>query len=155
MCRKQTNLSVESLTGKPYTQTTEITIPLTNANVDIVEFHRSFFTLYIDFWLNFDSSDLTHFIKTDEAVSDNVLDLLMETDLFFVGFKNATDCIDSYRIQHEGVDIGATMQNKAQIESFLYNQMKPMIEKSNKHGSYSLWEDVQKADEGVCGVYLT
>jgi hypothetical protein len=47
------------------------------------------------------------------------------------------------------------MQNKAQIESFLHNQMKPMIEKSNKHGSYSLWEDVQKADESVCGVYLT
>jgi hypothetical protein len=33
--------------------------------------------------------------------------------------------------------------------------MKPQIEKSNKHGSYSLWEDVSKADESVCGVYVT
>lgn len=33
--------------------------------------------------------------------------------------------------------------------------MKPQIEKSNKHGSYSLWEDVVKGDESVCGIYLT
>jgi hypothetical protein len=47
------------------------------------------------------------------------------------------------------------MQNKASMESFLFNQMKPQTEKSNKHGSYSLWEDVAAADESVCGIYLT
>jgi hypothetical protein len=47
------------------------------------------------------------------------------------------------------------MQNKNAIESFLYNQMKPQIEKSNKHGSYSLWEDVARGDESVCGIYIT
>jgi hypothetical protein len=33
--------------------------------------------------------------------------------------------------------------------------MKPHTEKSNKHGLYSLWEDIEKADESMCGVYLT
>jgi hypothetical protein len=33
--------------------------------------------------------------------------------------------------------------------------MKPAIEKANKHGSYSEWDNVQKADESVCGVYIT
>jgi hypothetical protein len=33
--------------------------------------------------------------------------------------------------------------------------MKPQHEKSNKHGSYSLWEDVVKGDESVCGIYLS
>jgi hypothetical protein len=33
--------------------------------------------------------------------------------------------------------------------------MKPQTEKSNKHGSYTLWEHVQAADESMCGVYLT
>ncbi|GHU18302.1 hypothetical protein FACS189472_06420 [Alphaproteobacteria bacterium] len=76
-------------------------------------------------------------------------------DLFFIGFKNATDCIDSYKLQHNGVDIGTTMQNRATIESFLYDQMKPQIEKSNKHRSYSLWQDVEKADESVCGICVS
>jgi hypothetical protein len=44
---KYSYLSVESTSPKPYTQPTEITIPLTNNNVDIVEFHRSFFTLWL------------------------------------------------------------------------------------------------------------
>jgi hypothetical protein len=46
-------LYVESTTPKPYTQSQEITIPLTDSNVDIVEFHRSFFTLNVKVTLNF------------------------------------------------------------------------------------------------------
>jgi hypothetical protein len=31
---------------------------------------------------------------------------------FFTGFKNATDCIKYYRIQHNGRDIGPTIKDK-------------------------------------------
>jgi hypothetical protein len=44
-------LTVESTTPNPYSQSQEIYIPLTNTNVNIVEFHRSFFTLTSDLWL--------------------------------------------------------------------------------------------------------
>jgi hypothetical protein len=158
---KYSYLSVESTSPKPYTQPTEITIPLTNSNVDIVEFHRSFFTLWIDVWLNVDTPDNFAMLFYHEPTGDNVTYEAAESlvaerlDLFFIGFKNATDCIDSYKIQHNGVDIGTTMQNRATLESFLYNQMKPHIEKDNKHGSYSLWENVIKGDESMCGIYLT
>ncbi|GHU19232.1 hypothetical protein FACS189472_08720 [Alphaproteobacteria bacterium] len=155
---KYSYLSVESTSPKPYTQPTEITIPLTNSNVDIVEFHRSFFTLWLDVWLNIwvpDNDFDAFFLDVGGGYNDIVTKYIEDLDLFFVGFKNATDCIDSYKLQHNGVDIGTTMQNRATIESFLYNQMKPQIEKSNKHGSYSLWEDVVKGDESVCGVFLT
>jgi hypothetical protein len=84
-----------------------------------------------------------------------MLNYTRQLDKIFIGFKNATDCIDSYRIQHDTVDIGAAMQNRAQIESFLYNQMKGESEKKNKHASYSLHEEVMRADESHCGVYLT
>ncbi|GHU18474.1 hypothetical protein FACS189472_06850 [Alphaproteobacteria bacterium] len=155
---KYSYLSVESTSPKPYTQPTEITIPLTNANVDIVEFHRSFFTLFLDIWLNVwvpDNDFDAFFLDVGGGYNDVVTKYIEDLDLFFIGFKNATDCIDSYKLQHNGVDIGTTMQNRATIESFLYHQMKPQIEKSNKDGSYSLWDDVVKGDESVCGVYLT
>jgi hypothetical protein len=78
-----------------------------------------------------------------------------QIDNFFIGFKNATDYIDSYRIQRNGVDLGAAMQNRASIESLLYNYMKGESEKKNKYGSYSLHEEVLRSDESICGVYLT
>jgi hypothetical protein len=109
--------------------------------------------------LNFVTNDtfaafLSH-ADSPDGDDEALLAAVRKLDYFFLGFKNATDCIDSYRIQHNGVDIGSTMQNKASLESFLHSQVKPHTEKSNKRGSYSLWEDVVKADESVCGVYLT
>jgi hypothetical protein len=164
---KYSYLSVESTSPKPYTQSTEITIPLTNSNCDVIEFHRSFFTLWLDLYLNVWTPDNyanlfyngPHGAELGEnpvsAPNDEATNITRKLDLFFIGFKNATDCIDSYKIQHNGVDIGTTMQNRAGMESFLFNQMKPQIEKKNKKGSYSLYEDVIRADPGVCGVYLT
>ncbi|MDR0831400.1 MAG: hypothetical protein LBM99_00710, partial [Bacillales bacterium] len=162
---KYSYLTVESTTPKPYTQSQEINIPLTNSNVDIVEFHRSFFTLNIDLWLrfncNFDAlfstGERTPTGKGEDKVraSSTVQEAMSKCDMFFIGFKSATDCIEAYRLQHIGVDVSSTLQNNNQIESFLYNQMKPQSEKANKHGSYSLWEDVERADESVCGVYLS
>jgi hypothetical protein len=128
---KYSYLSVESTSPKPYTQPTEITIPLTNSNVDIVEFHRSFFTLWIDAWFNVitpDNYTKLFFENPSGEGTDLQANMIIRSfDLFFIGFKNATDCIDSYKLQHNGVDIGTTMQNRASIESFLYNQMKPQV----------------------------
>jgi hypothetical protein len=153
---KYSYLIVESDTPKPYTESHEIRIPLTNSNVDIVEFHRSFFTLEWDLWVDIHCllNDSLHPVETSDTDS-NCLAFTRQIDKFFIGFKNATDCIDSYRIQHNGVDIETTMQNRASIEYFLYNQMKGEFEKENKHGSYSLHEAVLRADESICGVYLT
>ncbi|GHU19202.1 hypothetical protein FACS189472_08640 [Alphaproteobacteria bacterium] len=153
---KYSYLTCESTTPKPYDQAQEIVIPLTNANVDIVEFHRSFFTLNLDILLTF-NCDVTKIAPL--GYNDNTgLDCRKahrKCDLFFIGFKDAIDCIESCRLQQNGIDLGSTIQNRASIESFLYNQMKPQTEEGNKHGSYSLWDDAVKGDESICGIYLT
>jgi hypothetical protein len=51
---------------------------------------------------------------------------------FFIGFKNAIDCIKYYRIRHNGKDIGPTIKDKVQLESYLLNVMKPKSDKENK-----------------------
>jgi hypothetical protein len=110
---KYSYFTVESDTPKPFTDTQEICIPLTNSTVDIVEFRRSFFTLNLDLSLNFhcDIADFLHPAPTSDT-GGALLAFTRELDKFFIGFKNTTDCIDSYRIQHNGVDVGATMQNR-------------------------------------------
>ncbi|GHU21078.1 hypothetical protein FACS189472_13460 [Alphaproteobacteria bacterium] len=174
-------LTVESPSARPFDANTEITIPLTNSNVDIVEFGRSFFTLNLKVALTVRTEpvedtrygfgngktdpkieNLAYIRKPNTSTSPpekfataaNLTDIIRRDDLIFFGYKNSSDAIESYRIQHNGVDIGTTMQNNAGTESFLYNQMKPEIEKQNKSSSYSLWENVIKADESVCGTYV-
>jgi hypothetical protein len=92
--------------------------------VDIVEFHRSFFTLNLDLWLNF-HTNLANFLHPAETsdTDGEFLKMTRKLDKLFVGFKSAPDYIDSCRIQHSGVDIGSTMQNLSSLESYLYNQM--------------------------------
>jgi hypothetical protein len=46
-----------------------------------------------------------------------------------------------YRIQHNGRDIGPTIKDKVQLESYLLNMMQPKSDKENKANSFTLWED--------------
>jgi hypothetical protein len=98
---KYNYLYVESTTPRPYTQSQEITIPLTDSNVDIVEFHRSLFTLNVKATLNFTTPDYTLIAPpcTDIPTPNDCTTILRKTDLFFVGYKNATDAIQPYRLQ--------------------------------------------------------
>jgi hypothetical protein len=134
-----------------------MTIPLTDSNVDVVEFHKSNSPLNIEVTLNFTTPDYTQIAPPciDVPTLDDCTTILRKTDLFFIGYKNATDAIQPYRLQQNKIDISGTLQNNSTFESFVCNQMKPQTEKSNKHGSYTDWKDVQKADESICGVYLT
>jgi hypothetical protein len=60
---------------------------------------------------------------TDWSTIPTFVDIAKITYLF-IGFKNATDCIKYYRIQHNGRDIGPTIKDKVQLESYLLNVMR-------------------------------
>jgi hypothetical protein len=63
---------------------------------------------------------------------------LAKITYFFIGFKNATDCIKYYRIQYNGRDISPTIKDKVQLESYLLNVMRPKSDKENKANSFAL-----------------
>jgi hypothetical protein len=74
---------------------------------------------------------------------------------FFIGFKNATDCIKYYRITHNGRDVGPSIKDKVQIESYLYNVIKPKSDKENKANSFTLWEEAHAHNPSVCSQYIS
>jgi hypothetical protein len=76
-------------------------------------------------------------MRTDWTTKPVLVDIAKIT-FFFIGFKNATDCIRYCRIVHNGRDVGPTIKNKVQIESYLYNVMKPKTDKDNKANSLTL-----------------
>jgi hypothetical protein len=87
----------------------------------------------------------SHFTSNAISWTSNLaFEEMAKKTYFWIGFKNATDVIESYKIKHRGIDIAGAQSNKAQIESFLYNVMKPNTEKQNKRNTNSLWEEVHK-----------
>jgi hypothetical protein len=146
----------------------EIIIDLSvRKNIHVTKFNRSYFELYFNIdidifqrrfpilptdalpeWLDGETT------WTDWSAIQAFVDVAKIT-YFFIGFKNATDCVKYYRIQHNGRDIGPTIKDKVQLESYLLNVMRPKSDKENKANSFTLWEDAYNHNVSVCGQYIS
>jgi hypothetical protein len=117
-----------------YGETDEIIIDLTDSkNIHVSEFNRSHFELYLNFTIDLFQGQFPVILPTyfpagvvgsnPEGSSDwktiPAFANLAKMTYFFIGFKNSTDCIKYYRITHNGRDIGPTIKDKVQIESYL------------------------------------
>ena len=71
---------------------------------------------------------------------------------WYVGFKNAFDAIDQYRI-YSNSDLIMT-QNHANYEGYLQYMAASDVAKENSE-LYATWDKVQKMSEDVPGVYIT
>jgi hypothetical protein len=161
--------TVKSITQMPvHGETDDITIDLTDSkNIHVTEFNRSYFELYFDFEIDvfqgifpiLDTDAKPAWLTTTETWTDwttvpALVDIAKITYLF-IGFKSATDCIKFYRIVHNGRDVGPSIKDKVQIESYLYNVMKPKTDKENKAHSFTLWEDAHSHNPSICGQYIS
>jgi hypothetical protein len=147
-------------------ETDEIIIDLSDGrNIHVTKFNRSYFELYFNIdidvfqgrfpilhtnalpkWLD---EEVTWTDWTDVSACVDIAKITF----FFIRFKNATDCIKYYRIQHNGRDIGPTIKDKVQLENYLLNVMRPKSDKKNKANSFTLWEDSHSHNVLVCGQY--
>jgi hypothetical protein len=122
----------------------DIIIPLTNINVHIVEFGKSFIVIELEVFLAFpdgmpffeDGEELPNFAQAPNGAewrSDPLLETFARNHFMFFGWKSSTDLIASIKVRHRGIDIGTTLATNCQIVSFLYNLMKPKGDWENKH----------------------
>jgi hypothetical protein len=161
--------TLKSTSQMPVTgETDEIIIYLSDGkNIHVTEFNRSYFELYFNIDIDvfqgrfpiLPTDALPEWLTGEAAWSDwskipAFVDIAKITYLF-IGFKNTTDCIKYYRIQHNGRDIGPTIKDKVQLENYLLNVMRPKSDKENKANSFTLWEDARSHNVSVCGQYIS
>jgi hypothetical protein len=161
--------TVKSITQMPvHGESEDITIDLTDSkNIHVCEFNRSYFELYFDFDIDvfqgqfpvLPTNARPAFLgNTENWTNWTTIPALVDIakiTYIFIGFKNATDCIRYYRIVHNGKDVGPTIKDKVQLESYLYNVMKPKTDKENKANSFTLWEEANGHNISVCGQYIS
>ena len=134
----------------PVSGTTELKIPLTNPNIDIVQFDKSFIQIEARFNLNLTMpEELTYQAKASAS------DLEKFTE-YFVGFKNSSDCIKTYALYHRGKQVGGTRQSNATLESFCYHAYRGEEELSRRRGVHSRAEEINDSNFPVfCGKEIT
>jgi hypothetical protein len=86
--------------------------------------------------------------KIDPAIfkTKPYLKAIYERIFIFVGWKAATDGIQTIRMLHNSKEVPGTEQGKQIIESYLYHRAKPECELLNCSGMYSNWKDVKNMD---------
>jgi hypothetical protein len=126
-------------------ETDEIIIDLSDGkNIHVTKFNRSYFELYFNIDIDVFQGRFP-ILPTDalpewldgEATWTDWTDVPAFIDIakityFFIGFKNTTDCIKYYQIQHIGRDISSIIKDKVQLESYLLNIMRSKSDKENK-----------------------
>jgi hypothetical protein len=161
--------TLKSTSQMPVTgETDEIIIYLSDGkNIHVTEFNISYFKLYFNIDIDVFQgrfpilpTDVLPEWLTGEATWENWTTIPAFVDIakityLFIGFKNATDCIKFYRIQHNRRDIGPTIKDKVQLESYLLNVIRPKTDKENKANSFTLWEDAHNHSVSVCGQYIS
>ncbi|KAA6327462.1 MAG: hypothetical protein EZS28_053819, partial [Streblomastix strix] len=121
----------------------EIMISLSDSDHDVTQIQNSFISIVLTANVQFDNK----FDGYEEAYKDGTV--------LFIGLKSASQVIREYTIYHRGRTIDGTLQNDSTTEQFIYNTVKPRIEKNNRKHIHSLYENIHKYDTSACGTYVT
>ncbi|KAA6375745.1 MAG: hypothetical protein EZS28_028727 [Streblomastix strix] len=121
----------------------EIIISLSDSDHDVTQMQNSFLTLEFKMNLLFDNK----FDQFSESYKAGTF--------IFVGLKNSAELIREYVLYHRGKTVDGSLQNDATTESFIYNTIKPKLEKNNNRFVHSLYENVRKDEISCCGRYLS
>jgi hypothetical protein len=148
--------TVDSPSQKPVCRGTEIEIPLTEVNFDVVQEWKSFVQIDVEVILQ---------LTTGFAIDGQPLPNLNtatppQRELYkriftFCGYKHASDAIAEYKLKLNHHDISNSAQSNAARESYPYHRVKPDCELQNRTGTYSLWEDIEAYETSICGRYIS
>jgi hypothetical protein len=172
----QTLIVRAQLNGQTITDSIDFNIPLTDPSSGITEFHRSFFTIWLNFriytmstgnviagipvkpdgipaWLDHFEVNLTK--RNTKWYKDPACINIAKNQFIFIGYNNSTDCFSQVMIKSREIDVPDTLTDNYTLRNYLPNVVKSKAQKENKRGEYTLWENVQKHDPSICETYIS
>ena len=116
---------------------------LSDAGIDCVNIDKSYITATMTYHMK-----LNYLGSSTPSSTDSSRKRFYK---LFIGFKNASQNIDTYRIYINHNQIYS--QTDAIYEQALTTAMKPKAE-MYRHHMYSMWDEAHKHSENVCGIYV-
>ena len=156
---KYSNIRLKPKTSGPYASGTEISIPITSSTFTVTEFENSY--LHLQMTVNFyveNKPEITGDYSSSStiAATDNTefTDMLKNNQYVFLGWKASSHVIRDYTFLFNEAPVTTSRQNDSLTEHFLYSTFKAKGEISNKRWVFSPYQEVEKLDNSICGVYI-
>ena len=141
------NVRINPITSGPFTNSQEISIPITSTNFDVIEFSNTYLHVLARLRIRCTNA------PTVEG-DDDFAKMLKENQFVMIGLKCGTHVIRDYQFKFNNVPITTTMQSSAVYEQFLYSTFKGKSEIANKKYVFSPYEEAREYENSVCGLYI-
>ena len=127
------SIQQESKTQLPViSESMNITIPLTNPNLDVICFDKSMIHLKVAIPFTY---------TTPGVITSN--DEIAKSIKYFIGLKHSSECLLEYSVYHKGKQVSNSLQSNATAEAFLYHTYRSQEALSNRRGIYTLAKAAQ------------
>lgn len=139
-------IEVKPLIQVSGTSNQAIDIAITDRDFTHVILDEGFINLRATYTFNF--SDLVY--KNVGPVPNE----LQKGMFMFIGLKNSSDLLKDYAVIHNGITVTNSLNNHGTTESILNHITCSKRKKNNHKHVYSLYDNVQKMDTSIAGVYI-
>ena len=143
------NVRINPITSGPFSNSQEISIPITSSNFDVIEFSNSYLHILARLRIRVANPP-----KVDEEADEEFAKVLKQNQYVMLGLKCGTHVIRDYQVKHDNIPITTTMQSSSIYEQFLYSTFKGKSEIANKKYVFSPYEEVRAMENSICGIYI-
>ena len=141
------NVRINPITSGPYTNSQEISVPITSTNFDVMEFSNSYLHLLCKLRIRCQNAPA---VEGD----DEFATMLKENQFVMIGLKAGPHVIRDYQFKFNNVPITTTMQSSSVYEQFLYSTFKGKSEIANKKYVFTPYEEAKVMENSICGIYI-
>ena len=141
------NVRVNPLTSGPFTNSQEISIPITTTNFDVIEFSNTYLHIVARLRLRVSNPPV---VEGDDAFSE----MLKKNQFVMLGLKCGTHVLRDYMFKFGNVPITTTTQSSSVYEQFLYSTFKAKSELANKKYVFTPYEEAREYENSICGMYI-
>ena len=99
------NVRINPITSGPFSNSQEISIPITSTNFDVIEFSNSYLHILARLRIRIANPP-----KVDEATDEEFAKVLKQNQYVMLGLKCGTHVIRDYQVKHDNIPITTTMQ---------------------------------------------
>ena len=141
------NVRINPITSAPFTNSQEITIPITTSNFDVIEFSNTYLHIVARLRIRVANAPV---VEGDDEFSK----MLRENQFIMLGLKCGTHVIRDYQFKFNNVPITTTTQSSSVYENFLYSALKAKSEIANKKYVFTPYEEAKDYENSICGIYI-
>ena len=141
------NVRINPITSGPFSNSQEISIPITSSNFDVIEFSNTYLHILARLRIRCSNPPV---VEGD----DEFANMLKQNQYVMLGLKCGSHVIRDYQFKFNNVPITTTMQSSSVYEQFLYSTFKAKSELANKKYVFSPYEEAKVMENSVCGIYI-